>query len=69
MHATIENLTQKGFISNFYTNEGIHAIKKPVETYVSYLNHFIIISLISGPITSIVVAKHYIKRKGGESNE
>lgn len=62
----IDDLTQIGFVSNFYnTNERVHAIENPVETYVDYLNHLIIISLITGPITYIATKNYYIKRKEG----
>ena len=66
----IDDLTQKGFVSNFYnTDKRVYAIEKPVETYISYLNHFIIVSLITGPITSIMVARYYVKWRGKKSNE
>jgi hypothetical protein len=65
----IDDLTQKGFISDFYNaKERVHALENPVETYVIYLNHFIIISLIAGPITYIAASRYYVKRKDSESN-
>jgi hypothetical protein len=69
MTKKIDDLSQVGFISNIYdTNQRVHAIENPVETYVNYLTHFIIISLIAGPITYLAVERFYV-RKGTESIE
>ena len=60
----ITKLQENGFLSNFFNNNGkIHALEKNIDTFIIDLNHFIIISLITGPIVFVAGIRFYVKRK------
>lgn len=67
----LTDLEQNGHLTNFYNNndQKIHTLQNKIDTFVSYLNHFIIISLITGPIAFVTGIRYFIRKKGGTFND
>lgn len=55
----------KGFANYFYTERNINSMQKPIESYVSGLNNFFILTLLSGPTIFLT----YIERKNNSKKE
>jgi hypothetical protein len=61
----ISSQMDKGFVNYFYNERNINLMQKPIESYVSGLNNFFILTLLSGPAIFLT----YIERKSDSKRE
>jgi len=60
----IKRLIESGNTSDFYNTENtVLSLQKPIETFVTDLNYFIIGSIITGPIIFTITVKHIFREK------
>jgi hypothetical protein len=59
---SIHDLIQSGNTSDFYNTEfKMLSLQKPEDLFVTYLNYFIIGSMIAGPVIFTITTKHIVK--------